>query len=196
MSAAAAMADPAERRLRVAIAARDPVRRRGLAGLIAAAGHDVCGSIGDADVLVADLDGDEAPPKTGFAALLVLSDDRARERDQEFPAVLPRAVTAEVFGAALGAAAAGLIVRMPGAVLPESAFHAIEEAAGQALLTPREIEVLAAIGEGLSNKAAARRLGISAHTVKFHLEAIFEKLGANSRAEALAKGFRRGVIEL
>ena len=64
------------------------------------------------------------------------------------------------------------------------------------LLTPREREILGLIGEGLSNKAMARRLGISVHTVKFHLEALFTKLDATSRAEAVAKGLRGGVIEL
>ncbi len=61
---------------------------------------------------------------------------------------------------------------------------------------PREREILGLIGEGLSNKAMARRLGISVHTVKFHLEALFAKLDATSRAEAVAKGLRGGVIEL
>ncbi len=65
-----------------------------------------------------------------------------------------------------------------------------------ALLTPREIEILTAIGEGKSNKEAARALGISAHTVKFHLEAVFAKLGAANRAEAVAKGLRRRLIEV
>jgi DNA-binding CsgD family transcriptional regulator len=64
------------------------------------------------------------------------------------------------------------------------------------LLTPRELEILACLGEGMSNKAVARRLGISAHTVKFHLEAVFTKLGVTSRAEAVAKGLRRGLILL
>jgi two-component system, NarL family, nitrate/nitrite response regulator NarL len=64
------------------------------------------------------------------------------------------------------------------------------------LLTPREREILGLIGEGLSNKAMARRLGISVHTVKFHLEALFTKLDATSRAEAVTKGLRGGVIEL
>lgn len=59
------------------------------------------------------------------------------------------------------------------------------------LLTPREMEVLGAIGEGLTNKAIARRLGISLHTVKFHVEALFRKLGARTRTEALAKAGER-----
>jgi DNA-binding CsgD family transcriptional regulator len=48
----------------------------------------------------------------------------------------------------------------------------------------------------MSNKTVARALGISVHTVKFHLEALFAKLDATSRAEAVAKGLRGGVIEL
>lgn len=64
------------------------------------------------------------------------------------------------------------------------------------LLTPREIEVLAALSDGLSNKAAARRLGISPHTVKFHIESLFRKLGAASRAEAVAKGLKRQIVEI
>jgi DNA-binding NarL/FixJ family response regulator len=59
------------------------------------------------------------------------------------------------------------------------------------LLTPREMEVLAAIGEGLTNKAIARRLSISLHTVKFHVESLFRKLGARTRTEALAKAGER-----
>ena len=65
-----------------------------------------------------------------------------------------------------------------------------------ALLTPREAEILALIAEGMSNKVIARRLGISAHTVKYHLEAVFAKLAVNSRAEALSKGVRQGLVSL
>jgi DNA-binding NarL/FixJ family response regulator len=61
------------------------------------------------------------------------------------------------------------------------------------LLTPRELEVLGAIGEGLTNKAIARKLGISLHTVKFHVESLFRKLGARTRTEALAKAAERRV---
>jgi DNA-binding NarL/FixJ family response regulator len=62
-------------------------------------------------------------------------------------------------------------------------------------LTPREIEVLTALADGLGNKAVARRLGISPHTVKFHIESLFRKLGAGCRAEAVAKGLRHQIVE-
>jgi len=72
-----------------------------------------------------------------------------------------------------------------------SGFAALPETEWRALLTPREIEVLGAIGEGLTNKAIARRLDISLHTVKFHIESLFRKLGARTRTEALAKASER-----
>ena len=83
-----------------------------------------------------------------------------------------------------------------GSACPAPATGFAEAEPARPLLTPRELEILACLGEGMSNKAVARRLGISAHTVKFHLEAIFAKLGATSRAEAVAKGLRRGLILL
>ena len=64
------------------------------------------------------------------------------------------------------------------------------------LLTPREREILTLIGQGMSNKAIARHLGISAHTVKYHLEAVFAKLGVRSRAEAVTTGLRQGLVLL
>jgi len=70
-------------------------------------------------------------------------------------------------------------------------FAALKETEFHALLTPREIEVLGAIGEGLTNKAIARRLDISPHTVKFHIESLFRKLGARTRTEAVAKASER-----
>jgi DNA-binding NarL/FixJ family response regulator len=66
-------------------------------------------------------------------------------------------------------------------------FAAMPEHGGQGLFTPRELEVLGAIGDGLTNKMIARRLDISAHTVKFHVESLLRKLGARTRAEAVAK---------
>jgi DNA-binding CsgD family transcriptional regulator len=63
-------------------------------------------------------------------------------------------------------------------------------------LTPRELEVLALLAEGLSNKAIARRLGISVHTAKFHVGALMDKLDAVGRTDAVAHAVRRGVIHL
>ena len=58
------------------------------------------------------------------------------------------------------------------------------------------LNLLAAIGDGLGNKAIARKLDISLHTVKFHIESLFRKLGARSRAEAVAKGLARRKKEI
>ena len=77
---------------------------------------------------------------------------------------------------------------------PTTRFAALPDDSSP-LLTPREVEALTALGDGLSNKAAARRLGISPHTVKFHIEQLFRKLGAGCRAEAVAKGLKQQIVE-
>ena len=64
------------------------------------------------------------------------------------------------------------------------------------VLTPRELDVLALIADGASNKAIARRLAISVHTVKFHIASLLDKLDAQGRAEAVAQGARLGAIRL
>lgn len=63
-------------------------------------------------------------------------------------------------------------------------------------LTPRELEVLALLAEGASNKAIARRLGISVHTAKFHVGSLIDKLDAVGRTDAVAHAARLGVIHL
>jgi DNA-binding CsgD family transcriptional regulator len=63
-------------------------------------------------------------------------------------------------------------------------------------LTAREFEVLRLVAEGLHNREIAAALGVTEHTVKFHLGAIFGKLGASTRTEAVQKGLRLGVIEI
>jgi DNA-binding NarL/FixJ family response regulator len=78
-----------------------------------------------------------------------------------------------------------------GADPPRTRSEAFEEP-----LTPREIEVLTLLAEGLPNKAIAERLGISDQTVKFHVAAIIGKLGASNRTEAVRLAVRRGVIAL
>lgn len=63
-------------------------------------------------------------------------------------------------------------------------------------LTPRELEVLEVLAQGLSNRAIAARLAISEHTVKFHVSSIFAKLGAENRTDAVRRGVRLGLIAL
>jgi two-component system nitrate/nitrite response regulator NarL len=174
--------------LRVRVHANDPVRRRGLVAMLEAAGHILTDET--PDVELCDMDRASSPlPKEAEAPVVALTIG--------FPAGAPAGVlapdaTAEQLDAALRAVFAGLVVRS--AVAPEAKGFA--PADDMPLLTPREREILGLIGEGLSNKEMARRLGISVHTVKFHLEALFAKLDATSRAEAVTKGLRGGVIEL
>ncbi len=113
-------------------------------------------------------------------------------------AVLPRHAAPAEITAAIEAASEGLIVLHPDMLsslqLAEPAPRPPEEI--HAALTPREIEVLRMLAEGLANKNIAFRLGISEHTVKFHIASIYTKLNASSRAEAVAIGIRQGLILL
>jgi len=70
-----------------------------------------------------------------------------------------------------------------------------EELPGEQM-TRRERDVLTLLGEGLSNRIIAERLGISDHTVKFHLASIYGKLHATTRAEAVRRAFQRGLLTL
>ena len=119
-------------------------------------------------------------------------------------ALLPGHAGAREILAALEAVNAGLVV-----VAAES-FDALLQAQSRqpvrlpahpelerlAPLSPREREILGLVAEGLGNKIVASRLGISEHTVKTHISSIFVKLGADTRAEAVAKGARQGMILL
>jgi NarL family two-component system response regulator YdfI len=116
-------------------------------------------------------------------------------------AILPRDATADEIVASIKAAAVGLVVLHPEAFeslltqLPSSMRGALPASTNETL-TPREIEVLGMIAEGLGNKTIAYRLGISEHTVKFHVGSIFTKLDASSRTEAVTIGIRQGLIML
>jgi DNA-binding NarL/FixJ family response regulator len=77
------------------------------------------------------------------------------------------------------------------------AFDALDDELAQAEpLTPREVQVLELLAEGLPNKAIAARLGISDQTVKFHVSSISGKLGALNRTDAVRRAARRGLITL
>jgi len=113
------------------------------------------------------------------------------------PAVLRSDATAAELGAAIAATAAGLVVLPPDALTgsPAPVSGAPDAVRGTAL-TPRELEILGMMAEGLRNRAIATHLGISGSTVKFHVASILAKLGAASRTEAVTLGVRHGLISL
>jgi len=63
-------------------------------------------------------------------------------------------------------------------------------------LTPREVEALGLLAEGLSNRLIAKRMGISPHTAKFHVNGILKKLDADNRLQATMKAVQRGLLAL
>ncbi|MBV8081644.1 MAG: helix-turn-helix transcriptional regulator [Candidatus Eremiobacteraeota bacterium] len=158
-----------------------------------------------ADVLVLEAEGDEVPAEllahvdvAGTPVLLLVSQlDGAWARAAlraGARAVVPR--DAADLGAAVAAVASGYVVLHPDAVEPlVPAVDGPHERNGHSL-TAREIEVLRMMAEGLANKAIAARLGISEHTVKFHVGSIFAKLHAGSRTEAVTVGARQGLVML
>lgn len=109
-------------------------------------------------------------------------------------ALLPLEAPLEMLEAALLAAAAGLFVSTSGQ--SRAANDPNDDAVIVEPLTPRELEVLRALADGFANREIADRLKISEHTVKFHVSQILAKLNAESRAEAVATGIRRGLIPL
>ena len=114
-------------------------------------------------------------------------------------AILPRDSGTDEIVAAIQAAHAGLVLLDP-EVTKNLASRIPTQAAQLATrpddLTPREIEVLRMLAEGLGNREMASRLGISDHTVKFHISSILDKLGASTRTEAVTMGIRMGIILL
>jgi DNA-binding CsgD family transcriptional regulator len=82
------------------------------------------------------------------------------------------------------------------ATLIGSTIAGAQRGDGESALTPREQEVVWLLAEGLSNKAIARRLGISVHTAKFHVGQLLDKLDATGRTDAVAHAARLGVIDL
>ena len=137
----------------------------------------------DRVALVVLLDG--ADPEDGVRAL------KAGAR-----AVLHRSSSRNEIIAAINVITSGLVVLPP--ELLATLLHEAPPADDvlKAQLTRRELEVLAAMADGASNKAIARQLGISFHTAKFHVAAILAKLDADSRTEAVAKAAQSGLVML
>jgi NarL family two-component system response regulator YdfI len=158
------------------------------------------------DVVLLDLRDERAASwlregKTSSArpAVMVLADAGGAAASAEWlragavRAVLPRHATAAEIVPAIEAVSAGLIVLHPD-TMPLGARRRQASAVASVRLTPREIEVLGMMAEGLGNKIIAAHLRISLHTVKFHIASIFTKLNAGSRAEAVTIGIRQGLI--
>ena len=115
-------------------------------------------------------------------------------------------LTRQADGAALAAAARAALYNLTvldnelaALLLPFREQENEEDAADAAVaesLTPREKEVLYLLAEGLTNKAIARELHISEHTIKFHVNAIMGKLNAQSRTDAVVRATRLGILAL
>jgi NarL family two-component system response regulator YdfI len=144
----------------------------------------------------------ESHAEAPSATLVILTDDvdkflAAEALRSGVRAILPRETKPEEIFAAIQASIAGLVVIHPDALdslLSTDAEKQSELDSSDQILTPREIEVLRMIAEGLGNKEIASKLGISDHTVKFHISSTFAKLGASNRAEAVTLGIRHGFI--
>lgn len=209
--------------IRTLVVAASPLARAGLAALLGGQSVNVIGQIADdpdfadgvdlhrPDALVWDM---------GYEPLLIL--DRLTELGSSPPLILAlvgderaaldtagaliaqgvrgillQSAPPDALVTALLALAAGLSVlppRVAAALAPEPILG--EGPGATDTLTPREAEVLNLIAEGLPNKTIAARLSISEHTVKFHVNAILTKLGAQSRTEAVVRATRLGLIAL
>ena len=204
--------------LRVMVVADDPLVRMGLAALLsdcadclvvgqAAADADVVASaeVDRPDIVLWDM-GWEAPParleclpelqELGLYSVVLVSDASAGVDAWQAGArgLLMRQAGTERLTAALRAVEQGLVVWDENIATPMAPAAPAPPNAG--VLTSREHEVLTLLAEGLPNKIIADRLQISEHTVKFHVNAIMGKLGAQSRTEAVVLATRRGLILL
>ncbi len=141
-------------------------------------------------------------PSAVSSALVILTDDpekfvTADALRSGVRAILTRDAKPEEILAAIQAGITGLVAIHPDALdslLRTDADKQSELDAPDRILTPREIEVLRMIAEGLGNKEIASKLKISDHTVKFHISSMFAKLGAANRTEAVTLGIRLGLI--
>ncbi|MGC3997637.1 MAG: response regulator transcription factor [Anaeromyxobacter sp.] len=196
--------------LGILVVSPDPLARAGLAARVAARPElALAGEAGPAeaarvaaarapDAVLWDLGPGAAGPASlpaGAPVVALAADEAAAGAALRAGArgVLGRGAAPEALSAALRAAVAGLRALDPALTDP---FLRPPEAGAAEPLTPREREVLALLAEGLANKVIAARLGISQHTAKFHVNAILAKLGVDSRAEAIVRAARLGLVVL
>jgi len=211
--------------VRVAIAATSAVRRSGLEAIIRGEPSlRLSGSVPNLlslqtqlqeinpHVVVADLsDSDPQFPslvdllnQNGTPVVALIDDPNpswtARSLRAGLRAILARdSATADIL-AAIHAANRGLVMLDPEvaeALGNVPRFESTQASVGiPEQLTPREVEVLRLLAEGLGNKEISSRLGVSEHTAKFHISSILAKLGAASRTEAVTIGIRMGLVLL
>jgi len=189
--------------IRVLLDVSSPALRAGLRALLSSDGtikvtNDSLDEEAEADVVITSasraslLMNGSSPAQS---ATLFLSDDRLNVRDLRHLSrvwgVLPTDASAEELTAAIRALSQGLIVGTSTLL-----FESESEPLSHGPLTDRESEVLGLLAKGLANKQIAVALGISEHTVKFHVSSIYSKLNVTNRTEAVREGLRGGWIAL
>jgi DNA-binding NarL/FixJ family response regulator len=212
--------------LRVLIVAGDSLARAGLAAILAAAPElSVAGQIepasslepavsvfrpdvalwdlgwaseGDLALLTSALESVTTADDSAFPVVALLADESAATSVWQtgVRGVLSRSAPVAAVSAALTAAAQGLIVADPRLTAALSGPRSASPDIAVEPLTPREQEVLQLMAQGYANKTIARELGITEHTVKFHVNAVLAKLGAQSRTEAVVVASRAGLVLL
>jgi len=208
-----------EATMHLAIASRSPLIRAGLAsGLGAREGVLVvlaaesfaalrAASFGGAEVVIVDCADAADAPEPAFAAdgprIIVLADpgdERIGEWLIDGCSVLPRGASIAQIAAAAEASLAGLVATPPAFAADALRYERVGERRsvppGFDALTPRERQVLVEMSHGLGNREIGGALGISAHTAKFHVAQIIAKLDAQSRAHAVAKALRAGLVDV
>ena len=190
--------------IRVLLKLSSPALRAGLQALLASdttikVVNDSLEDANEADVIItsdsfASLSGIQ-PASPSSAGILFLNDDQPHveemKRSSRVWGILPTDSSAEELTAAIHALSQGLIVGAPHLL-----FESESEPAERGPLTERELEVLGLLAQGLANKQIAVELGISEHTVKFHVSSIYTKLDVTNRTEAVRAGLRGGWIAL
>jgi DNA-binding NarL/FixJ family response regulator len=206
--------------IRIAVAATSAVRRAGLESIIRSqAEFHLAGSFGavaslvsfarstELDVIVIDTDSirDLLPEPTSDAAIVLLTEvtearSISRLLRSGVRAILSRESDPDDVLSAIYASYDGLVLLSTPTAESLAAVYGDQSLEVEAELseeiTSRETDVLRMLAQGLVNKDIAARLGISEHTVKFHISAILDKLGASTRTEAVTLGIRRGLIPI